>query len=219
MAVQILGTSHIAEESIKKVERVISDWKPDVVAVELDGRRLHALYQEQRKVPISAIGQLGVYGYLFQMLGGSLQRKLGKLVNQKPGADMKAAVDGARNIGAQIALIDRPIEVTLQKLKKLNIWEKLRLVGFLLRAFIPIGGKVELDLKKVPESATLKDLVAILKNEFPGLYKILVTERDAVLARNIQKLADGLPDKKILVVIGAGHMKGVKKLLAKNNSD
>src|SRR3989344_4186084 len=191
MAVQILGTSHIAEESIKKVEQVISEWKPDVVAVELDHARLHALYQEQRKVPLSAIGQLGLYGYLFQMLGGSLQRKLGKLVNQKPGADMKAAVDAARNIGAQIALIDRPIEVTLQKLKRLSIWEKLKLIGFLLRAFIPIGGKLELDLKKVPESATLEDLVAILKNEFPGLYKILVTERDVVLARNIQKLADG----------------------------
>ena len=214
MAVQILGTSHIAEESIKKVEQVISEWKPDVVAVELDHARLHALYQEQRKVPLSAIGQLGLYGYLFQMLGGSLQRKLGKLVNQKPGADMKAAVDAARNIGAQIALIDRPIEVTLQKLKRLSIWEKLKLIGFLLRAFIPIGGKIEMDLKKVPESATLEDLVAILKNEFPGLYKILVTERDAVLARNIQKLADSLPDKKILVVIGAGHLKGVKKLLA-----
>ncbi len=217
MSIRIIGTSHIAEESIRKVEQTISEWVPDVVAVELDNARLHALYQERRKVPLSAIGQLGLYGYLFQLLGGSLQRKLGESVNQKPGADMKAAVDAARKIGAQIALIDRPIQVTLQKLKKLNIWEKLRLIGFLLRAFIPIGGKIELDLKKVPESATLEDLVAILKNEFPGLYKILVTERDLVLARNIKHLNAHLPDKKILVVIGAGHLKGVRQLLAKNN--
>ncbi|MBI4096012.1 MAG: TraB/GumN family protein [DPANN group archaeon] len=216
MPVNIIGTSHIARESIQKVRRLVIDGKPDIVAVELDAARANALYDKhKRKVPLSAIKTLGFYGFLFQLIGGSLQQKLGKLVKTKPGADMKAAIDAAREVNAEIALIDQPIQDTLKNISRIRIWEKLKFVFWLLASMF---SKQDLDfeLDKVPAEDLVYKMISQLKKEFPGLYKAIVADRDEHIVNQIKHLAGHFPDKKILVVIGAGHLKGVKTLLAKN---
>ena len=47
----LIGTSHIAKESLREVARVIEKEKPDIVAIELDRRRFYALTQKTKRKP------------------------------------------------------------------------------------------------------------------------------------------------------------------------
>ncbi len=213
MVIQFLGTSHISEESIEKVKQKISEEKPDVVAVELDEARLHALLSDKRKIPLSAIKQLGLFGFLFQVIGAHLQKQLGKEVKQMPGIDMKTAYLAAKKSGAKIFLIDQPIQITLRKISKINLFEKVR---FILNI---VGGafskeKINFDLRKIPDEKTILRLTKNFRKQFPSFYSVLVTERDNYLANQIKQLERRFPNERILVVLGAGHLGGVRKLLA-----
>jgi pheromone shutdown protein TraB len=52
-----------------------------------------------------------------------------------------------------------------------------------------------------------------LKIRYPNLYKVLIEERNVVMAKNIYKIMSKNEDKKILVIIGAGHEKELLKLI------
>src|SRR3989344_5887257 len=216
MKTQFIGTSHISEESIEKIKQKISEEKPDIVAIELDPVRLHALLSKQRKISLSAIRQLGVFGFVFQLIGAHFQKQLGKEVKQIPSADMKMAYLAAKKAGAKIFLIDQPIQITLKKISKIRLLEKVKFVLSIISGVFS-KEKIEFDLTKVPAEDMILKLTKDFRKEFPNLYDVLVTERDNYIAGQIKTLEKRFPDEKILVVLGAGHLKGVKKLLTKRS--
>ena len=62
----ILGTSHIAKQSLKDVEDAIIKAKPGIVALELDRKRLAALLDKNPpKVRLRDIRRVGIKGFLF----------------------------------------------------------------------------------------------------------------------------------------------------------
>src|SRR3989344_6827887 len=112
----IIGTSHIAQESVNKIKSTIERTKPQVVAVELDQMRLYGLINNQKsKISLRDIRTIGFKGYLFALLGSYVQKKLGKLVGLAPGSDMLTAVKIAQKNNIPFALIDRIIEITLRR--------------------------------------------------------------------------------------------------------
>jgi pheromone shutdown protein TraB len=46
--IKIIGTSHVAQDSVNRVSEYIESHRPDIVAVELDARRAHALMHNVR---------------------------------------------------------------------------------------------------------------------------------------------------------------------------
>jgi len=63
---EIIGTSHIAKESMEAVKHYIETKKPDIVALELDARRAHALLHNSKNKPsIKLIKVTGVKGFMF----------------------------------------------------------------------------------------------------------------------------------------------------------
>jgi len=48
----IIGTSHIAKQSLDEVERAINVEKPDIIALELDRRRLYSLFKKPGRIRI-----------------------------------------------------------------------------------------------------------------------------------------------------------------------
>jgi len=55
---EIIGTSHIARQSLEEVEKAITEGRPDIVALELDNRRLHALMSgEKGKASLKDMGR------------------------------------------------------------------------------------------------------------------------------------------------------------------
>ena len=103
-------------------------------------------------------------------------------------------------------LIDQDIRVTLQRgLGNMTRKEKLKLVWGLIAGFFEVGNKDTLDALLDQKD----DLMEEFKHELPSIYKAFVTERDIYMAQAVSNL----PHSRILVVVGAGHLSGIKKLL------
>lgn len=201
----VIGTSHIAKSSLNEIESVFQKENPGLVAVELDHNRLYSLLSNKKpNYSPSMIRQLGLKGYLFAIIGGIIQQKLGDLVGIKPGSDMLRAVQLAQANNKKLALIDRDIQVTLARLSKTIRWkEKLHFIVDVFSA--PFSKKMKIDLNKVPEKELIKKLLKLMKKRYPGLHKALVEERNAIMALRLKTLMENYPKDKILAVIGAGH--------------
>ena len=208
-SLRILGTAHVSTASVEAVREQISTYKPDLVAVELCESRHQALTSNRR---LDKEGLLKVVKegkaplVLLQSLLAAEQRKMGLDEGQQPGAELLAAVQEAE------ALIDRDIQTTLRRAwKKMRFFEKVKILWSLL------GDDEDEDAPEVSELLENQDLLSSLMEELrtfsPGAGTVLIDERDAFLAGKISQLNQS--DKKILAVVGAGHLQGIEKHLAK----
>lgn len=210
-----LGTSHIAKQSLREVKKSVEEEKPEVIALELDKKRMYALMSKgKRRIGLRSIRNIGLKGFLFSLFGAWAERKLGKLVGVAPGSEMKQAVKIAKRDKIEIALIDQDIEITLRKLSNSITWkEKMNFLADMLKALFLRKKEIEFDLTKVPNRKIIEKLTNKLKERYPSFYKVLIEDRNSVIAENIKKLMKSSPNKKILVVLGAGHIDDVLKLL------
>lgn len=215
--IYLLGTSHIAQESIDKVSEFIESKKPDIVAIELDQRRAHALFNK-RKLSIKDITHLGVKGFLINLIGAYIEKKLGKLVGVTPGSEMKIAITLAKKQKLRIALIDQDIGITLNKLSKSITWkEKLRFVKDIVKGIITRKPQIEsFDLRKIPPKETIEKMIQMVKESYPNVYNVLIEERNQVMAKNLNSLMSNNPDKTIFAIVGAGHEEGIIQILKRN---
>jgi|TARA_B100001094_G_scaffold11728_1_gene10402 pheromone shutdown-related protein TraB len=214
-SLRILGTAHVSTASVEAVREQISTYKPDLVAVELCESRHQALTSNRR---LDKEGLLKVVKegkaplVLLQSLLAAEQRKMGLDEGQQPGAELLAAVQEAEAAELDVALIDRDIQTTLRRAwKKMRFFEKVKILWSLL------GDDEDEDAPEVSELLENQDLLSSLMEELrtfsPGAGTVLIDERDAFLAGKISQLNQS--DKKILAVVGAGHLQGIEKHLAK----
>jgi pheromone shutdown-related protein TraB len=223
MPYKIIGTSHISKKSIQEIKNSVEEWHPNIIGVELDTQRAKSLLSgESRKVGISAITQIGVKGFVFIKIGQFVQQKLGKMVGIVPGADMKSALMIAKEKGMKVALIDQPIQITLARFSRAFTWrEKGRFVADIFRGIfsprkqIKNLGLEEFDLRGVPTPEVIEKMMGQLQQKYPSLYSTLVDERNQYMVKKLIVLLRKFPDQKILVIVGAGHVKGMEELLLK----
>jgi len=205
----IIGTSHIAKESIQKVKDEIEKINPTIVACELDSSRLKALFSRSRENSFSILKKLGIRAFIFNVIGAYIERSLGKYTGVKPGSEMKIAITWARENKRKIFLIDQPIEITLEKLtKQLTRKEKVTFLKDILK--IPFTKKeIIFDLNKIPPQKTINKLIRETKKKYPTVYKILIQERNEHMAKALSKLMNMYPGEKIVAIVGAGHEKEI----------
>jgi len=217
--IKLLGTSHIAKQSVAEIKKAILEDKPEIIGIELDANRYHSLFEKKRKIRLRDAKSLGVFGFLFAIVGAFIQRKLGEKIGMAPGADMKTAIVHGRKAGAKIFLIDRNIQTTIQRMSTLMPRsEKLKLVGYVLfGGFLPSARKLrkKIDLKKVPSKELIVEMIKEISKRFPILYQILITERNEFMAHRIKQIHKKFPKDNILVIVGAGHISGLRELLRK----
>ena len=216
---RILGTAHVATASVEAVRHHIAEYQPDIVAVELCKSRHDALTSDRR---LDKEGLLKVVKegkaplVLIQSLLAAEQRKLGLDEGQQPGAELIAAVEEAKAAGLEVALVDRDIQVTLRRAwKNMRFIEKFRVLKSL------VGQDDEEE--EIPDVNTLLDdsdllssLMEDLRDFSPGAGKVLIDERDEYLATKISALNS---DKKVLAVVGAGHLAGIEGYLVEDKCD
>ncbi len=210
----IIGTSHIASQSLKEVKKIIEKQEPEIVALELDRKRLAALLSKRRaKLRWRDIKRIGIKGYLFSLIGAYVEKKLGSKVGVSPGSEMLSAFKLARKVKAKVALIDQDIEITLRRFSDALTWkEKWNFIVDLFKALILRKSEITFDLSKVPSSKVISKLMKKVKKRYPNIYRVLVVERNKVMARNLADLHFKFPDSKIVAVVGAGHETAILKL-------
>ena len=209
----IIGTSHISMQSIKDVSNFINKNKPEIIALELDQKRFLALI-EKRKHNLKDVLKVGLKGYLINIIGAYIEKKLGKLVGVKPGSEMINAINLAKKHKLKVALIDQDISITLKKLSRISFKEKLKIIKDIIKGMVFKKGEViKIDLTKVPSQELIDKLINKVKKDYPEIYNILIKERNEIMAKALNKMINLNKDKKILAVIGAGHEKEVVKLI------
>ncbi len=213
----LIGTSHISIESVKNVEKVMADIKPNIVALELDKDRFYALLSKKKRYLMKGVG---LKGFLFALIGAYVEKKLGKIVNVEPGSEMKTAIKLARERNAKIALIDQHIIVTLRRFSQTITWkEKWHFIVDIFRGIFARKKELEkiglksLDLTKVPEKKVIRKLISFVKKRYPNVYKVLIQERNDYMANNLVKLMKTHPKEKIFAVVGAGHEEAILSLV------
>jgi pheromone shutdown-related protein TraB len=206
----LIGTSHVSKESKEIIKKSFSEFKPDIIAIELDKNRYHALMSKQKpSMNPTIIFKIGLLGYIFSTIGRLMQNKVGKITGMDPGEEMILGANLAKNNKLMLSLIDQNIQITLKNMsKKVSFKERLKLLKDII---IPRKKKIKIDINKIPKDQLILSLLEEMKTSYPGLYEALVEDRNKYMARQVFGLLNSFPDKKIMVIIGAGHKEGMQK--------
>lgn len=213
----LVGTAHVSAKSVEEVRETIRELQPQVVCVELDEGRLHALRDPEawERIPVVELLREGKGPQLIaQVFLASYQRRIGERTGVMPGAELLAAVEEAEAVGAEVVLADREVGITLRRaFSHMGFREKSRIVWELFKALVGMSGSSEeLDADSVDElleDAALEEAMAELAELAPSAKEVLIDERDAYLASNIAKAA-GTEGRSTVAVLGAGHLAGVR---------
>ena len=210
---RLLGTAHVATASVEAVKEQIETYQPKIVGVELCKTRHDALV-EGRRLDKEGLRRVIKEGkapmVLMQAMLSAEQRRLGLNEGQEPGAELLAAVETAKAAGIEVALVDRDIQVTMRRAWKKMKWrERFRLL------FSLFGDNEELeedfDLEELlTDSDLLSTMMEDLKEFSQGAGEALIDERDRYIA---EKIMQSKTEEKMLVVVGAGHLKGIERAL------
>lgn len=209
----IIGTAHVSKKSTQLVEDTIIKENPNTVAVEICPSRYKSIFEKdkwQNMDIIKVIKEKKVFLLLINIILSSFQKKIADKFGIKPGAEMLCAIKKSKEQGMRLALVDRDVNITLSR-----FW---RSMGFFTKAKIffefifSMGSSDEIkedDIEKMKEQDALQIVLSKIEESYPSLSKTLIDERDIYLAQKI-KNTEG---KKIVAVVGAGHINGIKKYI------
>ena len=210
---RLLGTAHVATTSVEAVKEQIETYQPKIVGVELCKTRHDALVEGRRlnKEGLRRVIKEGKAPMvLMQAMLSAEQRRLGLNEGQEPGAELLAAVETAKEAGIEVALVDRDIQVTMRRAWKKMKWrERFRLLFSLFGDDEELEEDFDLD-ELLTDSDLLSTMMEDLKEFSQGAGEALIDERDRYIA---EKIMQSKTEEKMLVVVGAGHLKGIERAL------
>ena len=309
--VTLIGTAHVSKAAAEETRELILRERPDVVVIELDPNRLNALVKDSQTASPAAAAAARVESKLDLMfkpsrwipLAGALGYALvGAVLGTTPGAEFLAAIDAAKEVGAEVVLGDLDMKVTTSRVWKrwfsraaqeaykaesrsVDLGEDLRKessegsdadLDDILRSTedlqielrdgtnmsIPVKFRLPIEARRLmyeagcgSEPAELDDVeksgfkVGFLHVDAPtvediakvrrcgekvinlvrseeylarnslavagfqnhAIQKTLVADRDLVLAHSMHRPAGGERVKKVVGVVGAGHIPGIKR--------
>mmetsp|Transcript_12959 Transcript_12959/g.52158 ORF Transcript_12959/g.52158 Transcript_12959/m.52158 type:complete len:525 (-) Transcript_12959:3629-5203(-) len=287
-AVTLIGTAHVSKAAAEETRELITRERPDVVVLELDPHRLNALVRDAHTAkPCKAAADRFVSTSLFQSgptrAIGLAYSLVGALLGTTPGAEFLAAIDAAKEVGAEVVLGDLDVNITTSRAWKRQYHElgrietyrgrprvsedeavdedllpsedlrieiqngegepipvKYRLPSTARRIMRDAGcGANRVELDKVEESVwrllgrpVRVDDIARLRgcgekvldyarsDDFlkqanldgaPAMQKTIKEDRDLVLAHSLHRAAGRARVKKVVGVVGAAHIPGIKE--------
>jgi pheromone shutdown-related protein TraB len=209
----VLGTAHVSRESVDLVRSAVLELRPDAVCVELDPKRFEALSRPDRFEALDLrevirTRQLATLGLNLSL--AAYQRSLGVALGVKPGSELLEGARAAEAEGIPVAFCDRDVRVTLRRAwRALSFWKRSLLLATFSAALFERAELSEDDLRELRRTDVLTRLLTELGEAFPGLKAVLIDERDLYLAERVRET----PGRRLLVVVGAGHVAGLVRTL------
>lgn len=213
----LVGTAHVSRKSVDEVKELIEEEKPDTVCVELCQSRYQAVTDADRwkNTDIVKIIKDGKSLLLLvNLIVSSYQKRLAKQFGIQPGQEMIQGIASAKETGAELCLADRDIQVTMLRLwQGMSFWGKINLLFQILMSMVIHEEVTEEELEKMKSGDMLTNALNELSEHSPRFKSVLIDERDQYLAQKIKSA----PGNKVLAVLGAGHVPGIKEELAKDH--
>lgn len=214
----LLGTAHISQESIVQVTTSIREEAPDCVAIELDEQRYASMKNPEAWKNLDIVKVLkGGQGFVLManLVLASFQKRMGADVGVKPGEEMKAAIAVAEEMNIHAVMVDRPIQMTLKRAwAKNSLWGKCKLLAVLLSSAFEKSEISAEEIEKLKNESEMDSMMNEIAEYLPAVKEVLIDERDRYLASHIwEAKVNGVPSKKTVAVLGAGHLPGVVRHL------
>lgn len=226
--IHIVPTSHASNKSSTLVELAINSINPDIVAVELDSKRYQKLqqkmntdtpsntsvYQLFRKLSFKEFVIFGLFSAIQKIVRDRLDISLLNI-------DMVTAMNTAEEQQIPTLLVDRDIHTTITRaVGVLSLRDILKMCLFLIFALVVLTYRSKDKLKEDVEPEDGESGIEELEKRFPEFKKVLIDERDEIISQKVSSQLSQInnTDKTIelVLVIGAGHLSGVKERLEKS---
>lgn len=207
----LIGTAHVSRQSAEEVKEVIEREKPDSVCVELCESRYESVINKDkwRKMDIfKVIKEHKSTLLLVNLILSSFQARLAKQFGIQPGQEMIQGVASSNETGATLCLADRDIQTTFLRVwRGLGFFGKIKLFFMIVFSIFNDEELTEEEIEKLKTEDMLSMALSEFAASFPRLKEILINERDMYLAQKIKEA----PGPKIVAVVGAGHVPGIKE--------
>ena len=214
----LVGTAHVSRESAELGRRVIEQEEPDRVCVELDAQRYQALTQKQRWEALDikeVIRKKQLSTLMVNLLLSAYQKKLGVKLGVMPGTELLEATRAAEENGIPVSLCDRDVRVTLRRAwRSTPFLKKTLLLSAILTSVFDEKEVTEEQIEDMLRGDVLSELMKELGEAMPALKRVLIDERDMFLTHKMRD-SEG---ERIVAVVGAGHLDGIKKALAEHQT-
>ncbi|SFL52020.1 TraB/GumN family protein [Halanaerobium salsuginis] len=214
----LIPTAHVSKKSAEQVETVINSEQPDSVCVELDQERFESINDQNKWEEMNifeVIKKKKSLLLLVNLIISSFQSRMAEKLGINAGQEMRQGIASAQEIGAELVLADRNIQITFKRVwRGLGLWEKLKLIFQIISMLFVDEEITEEDMDQLKSGDALNVMLTEMGKSFPGIKKYLLDERDQYLAYKI-KNASG---QKIVAVLGAAHVPGVKEEIFKTQN-
>ncbi|WP_446007730.1 TraB/GumN family protein [Candidatus Electrothrix sp.] len=214
----LVGTAHISQQSADLVKEIIDQEQPDTVCIELDEKRYAALSNPQQWENLDLkqiIRNKQLSTLLVNLVLASYQKKLGGKLGIQPGTELLTAANTAKAHDIPVELCDRDVRITLRRAwKATSLWKKFYMMATLMASLFD---DTELDEEKLAElrrNDVLSELMNEIGKALPAAKEALIDERDIFMSEKVKQA----PGKRIVAVVGAGHMEGIKRVFSADNS-
>lgn len=213
----LIGTAHVSRHSAEQVKEVIDEEQPDSVCIELDQQRYQSIREgnKWREMDIFQVIKDKKASFLLMNLAiSSFQNRMAKQLDINPGQEMIQGIESAKEIGSELVLADRDIQITFSR-----IWGNIGLKGkvlLLTQVMMSIFSNEtisEEELEQMKSQDTINAMLHELTETFPMLKKPLIDERDQYLSQKIKNA----PGKKVVAILGAAHVPGITEQIYKKN--
>ena len=214
----LLGTAHVSRTSVAAVRALIEREPFDAVAVELCESRAQGIRDPDAlaKMDLFQVIRTGKAGMVFASLAlSSFQRRIAEQYGIEPGAEMKAAMREAEARNLPLWLVDREIGTTLNHAYRgVRFRDRMGIVGSLIASVFSSDDIDEAEIEKLKQGDILEGAFGEFARESKPLYEALIGERDRFMAARLREESSTAPaTKRVLVVIGAGHLAGIEREL------
>ncbi len=215
--VDLLGTAHVSQASREHVAQLLASGVYDAVGVELCKRRHEALVDPESIARVDlwkAIRERKLSAMAALVALSAYQQRFADHLGVELGGEMKEAVDFSRDHGLALELIDRDVGVTLKRVyRSVPWWRRMVLVNLLVFGVFSRHKISAAHVEEMKESDVLTGMFHELESLDPRLYGSLITERDRYMAAKIVAYARREKPKRMLAIVGAGHLSGLGEYL------
>ncbi len=212
----LLGTAHVSRASVAAVRALVERERFDAIAVELCESRAQGMRDPEAlaRMDLFQVIRTGKAGMVFASLAlSSFQRRIAEQYGIEPGAEMRAAMNGAAERNLPLWLVDREIGITLNHAYRgVRFRDRMAILAGLGGSLFASDEIGEEEIEKLKRGDILESAFGEFARKSTPLYNALIGERDAFMAARLREESNRNQDaKRVLVVIGAGHLAGLQR--------